>query len=183
MDLSSVQLAKRLNVSAATIRNWTDEYADILSAVTQERLKGARRRYTERDALVLATVAELRDAGLTHDQIMSALQQGRLVEELPPAPTPEEEEARRAVALVSVSELHRALDQLRTLQTEIERLIEERDRALETRDAEAKDYNSEIARLREQLGRARGIVIGSIAVVVLLLVGVITLAMLYLPRP
>jgi DNA-binding transcriptional MerR regulator len=183
------QLARRLGVSPNTIRNWADEFSEFLSESLTSRSSGTRRIFSDRDSLILATIADLRAKGLTQDQIIEALQKEKLVEALPGAATPEEEDAQKSIALVPVAELHRALDQIKVMSGEIERLTHERDRAAAAREDTVEQYSKQIAELREQLGRARGVVIGGIAVIVLLvIVGLILIALIlfllrYIPQP
>jgi DNA-binding transcriptional MerR regulator len=149
--MTTGELARRLGVHINTIRLWTGEYAPYLSesAIGKGR---TRRNLSDRDALILATVAELRNQGLTHERVVEALDAGRLVESLPEAPSPEEIEARERVALIPVADLHRALDQIRVMQSEIERLIQERDKAQIDREA----ANQQIAELQHRIGMLEG---------------------------
>ncbi len=149
--MTTGELARILRVHVNTIRLWADEYHAYLSDTAVGR-GGARRVLTDRDAIVLATVAQLRSDGLNHQQVVEALDAGRLVEHLPDAPTAEEAAARERVALIPVAELHRALDRVSALQNEIEVIRAERDRgaiALE-------QANADIARLQHELGIAQG---------------------------
>ena len=152
------QIAKHLSVSPSTVRFWASEYATYLSdgATGLNMNKGATRVFNEQDALVLATIAQMRDKGETHEQIVSALDQGRLVNNVPSAPKQDEMQPRQTVGLVTVDELHRALDQIQFLQLEIERLTEERDLALIHRDRDVAELNQKIAQLHAELGRAEG---------------------------
>jgi hypothetical protein len=59
------------------------------------------------------------------------------------------------------------------------RLVEDRDKALIDRE----EANRRIAELRENLGRARGMLFGGLAVAILLLAAVILLVVRYLPSP
>jgi DNA-binding transcriptional MerR regulator len=117
--------------------------------------KGASRVFSERDVKVLATVAQMRDQGLTHEQIVDALEGDQFVEHVPSSPA-REEITQQPVTLVSIDQLHRALDQVQFLQMEIDRLIEERDLALITRDRDVSELNKRIAQLQGELGRAEG---------------------------
>lgn len=149
--MTTGELARILKVHVNTIRHWGKLYAAYLSdsAVGQG---GARRDLSDRDAVVLATVSELRASGLNHAQVIEALDAGRLVDHLPPAPTAEEAAARERVALVPVAELHRALDRVTTLQNEIESIRADRDRGV----IALEHANTEIARLQRELGIAEG---------------------------
>lgn len=146
------QLAKRLKVAPSTVRYWAGEYADYLSERATGRSKGSVRRFNDDDALVLATVADLRDKGLTPEQIHRALANGQRVDNVPELPTEEEQQARDSVALVPVSELNRALDLVRNLENQINKLEEDRDTLRISRDA----ANERIGELQRELGEARG---------------------------
>jgi DNA-binding transcriptional MerR regulator len=149
------ELSKRLDVAPSTIRFWASEYSSYLSESAIGLGKGASRVFSERDVKVLATVAQMRDQGLTHEQIVDALEGDQFVEHVPSSPA-REEITQQPVTLVSIDQLHRALDQVQFLQMEIDRLIEERDLALITRDRDVSELNKRIAQLQGELGRAEG---------------------------
>jgi DNA-binding transcriptional MerR regulator len=150
--VKSGNLAKRLEVSPATIRSWADEYSDHLSAQAAPDATGAARKFDDRDQVIMATVADGRNQGLNHEQIHELLNAGKTVEELPELPTEEEEQARADIELVPITELKRALDLARTYETERDRLQVERDKALE----ESNRLRDEIARLEREAGRLEG---------------------------
>ena len=154
--LKAGEVAKRINVHSNTVRNWSSEYAAFLSADAVGAGSGSRRRFTEHDAVILATIADLRAKGYTPTQVTEALQSGRVVDVLPNLPTPEEEEARRDVALVPVAQLERALDEVRRIRDELERVTAERDRALERGETKTAELNATINELQAELGRAQG---------------------------
>lgn len=116
-EYKSGDLARRFNVHANTVRDWSDRYSDLLSP----RATAAKRTYTLDDALVLSTVASMRDVGLTFEAIRDALDNGQRVDAIPDAPTPEESAARESMALVPLPELERALDNVQQLTGELER--------------------------------------------------------------
>lgn len=149
------ELSKRLDVAPSTIRFWASEYSSYLSESAIGLGKGASRVFSERDVKVLATVAQMRNQGLTHEQIVEALDGDRFVEQVPSSPV-RDEVIQQPVTLVSIDQLHRALDQVQFLQMEIDRLIEERDLALITRDRDVSELNKRIAQLQGELGRAEG---------------------------
>lgn len=72
------QVAKKANVSAQSIRNYSTEYADLLSE-TASRTHGPR-LYTDEDVQVLCTIAYLRRAGVPRDEIAERIRN----EEVPP---------------------------------------------------------------------------------------------------
>lgn len=178
------ELSKRLNVHPNTIRLWCAEYMSYLSPAIKQRSSKGNRELSEGDALVLATVAELRNKGYLHHQIIEALDNGQRVEALPEVATQEETETRQRIGLVPVSELHRALDRVRTLESEIERLISERDKAQSDKDA----VNAQIADLREEVGQLRGqikernFVLGFVLIVLMGLVVLAGIAMILIAQ-
>lgn len=145
-------IAKRLDIHPNTVRNWSDEYTRFLSGGAVGKAPGTRRRYNDQDALVLATIASLRNQGLKPAQIVEALENGRLVETLPPLPTAEEEAARASIELVAMPEYTRVLDQLRSAELEKQRIITERDSAYLARDK----ANERIAELQHEIGQLQG---------------------------
>jgi len=168
------ELSKRIHRSTNTIRNWTETYAEFLSVSISERASGSSRNFNDRDALILATIADLRDQGLTPNLVKKALKEGRLLDAIPPLSTRDEERARESISLIPVSELNRAFDQVRFIQEERDQLIHERDNLLEKSQGEAERYNSEIASLNRELGRLRGMlvagaILGAILIIVLLI--------------
>jgi DNA-binding transcriptional MerR regulator len=150
--MTTGELARILRVHVNTIRLWADEYSAYLSDTAVGQPLAKRRRLTDRDAIVLATVAQLRNDGLNHAQIVEALDGGRLLDALPAAPTPEEAAARERVGLVPVAELHRALDRVRSLQDEIEAIRSDRDRGV----IALEKANADIARLERERGLIEG---------------------------
>lgn len=153
------ELSERLAVSSPTIRTWCEIYKDFLADRASDTARGATRVFSEHDSLVLATIARLRSQGLTHEQIKQALQQGKLIEAVPALSSPEEKQTRQSISLVPISELSRALDQVKVMQAEIERVIGERDKAFLNAD----DANQRIAQLSQELGHAKGVLRGAIA--------------------
>lgn len=149
--MRSGELARRLGVSDPLIRKWSGQYAEFLSRRSGRPKPGQDRDFDDSDVLVMATVAHLRNEGLSHDQITQQLADRWRVESVPPLPDPEVEEARRRVDLVPADRLARALDRIDQLQGDITRLIAERDRALQ----DATDTRDKLADLREELGAAR----------------------------
>jgi DNA-binding transcriptional MerR regulator len=92
-------VAKELDVSPATLRRWSDEFADYLSQSADSDQGRSHRRYSEQDVTTLTMVKELMNNGMTYEQVRQQLAQqpGRSGE--PPAP------------LVSSSELSRHFDE------------------------------------------------------------------------
>ncbi len=150
------ELAARLSVSRDTIRNYARDFGEFLSKEATGLEPNARRRYSEHDALVLATAADLRSRGLTVEQVRESLRSGRLVDVLPDVPSPAETEARQNIALIARAEFDRALDRVAQLESELDGLRSERDRAIERWQADTSELNSHIQRLEGELGQARG---------------------------
>jgi len=140
--LSTSDVARRLGVSSATVRNYTQEFGDHLSPEASP-LPGQPRRFIEDDLRVMATAKALLAEGLTYEGVRERLAAGvHLVEEaeLPPPPEPEPEPAETAlVPMASVRLI-------------IEPYIQEQDRVLSERD----ELLSEVRELREGIGHLRG---------------------------
>jgi DNA-binding transcriptional MerR regulator len=178
--LKAGEVSKRIGVHGNTVRNWSSEYADFLSPTAVGTGSGSRRTFSEQDAIVLATIADLRGKGFTREQVIEALKAGRLKAVLPNLPTPEEEEARRDVALVPVAQLQRALDEVQRVREELEQVRAERDRAIERGDKVSTELNARINELERALGRAEGrispaVVIAVVVVTALLATVVVVL--------
>ncbi|MFN8454527.1 MAG: MerR family transcriptional regulator [Anaerolineae bacterium] len=62
-------VAKTLGVAPATLRSWSDEFAEYLNPA----LGKSPRRYTERDVGILSAVKELLEQGMTPDQVRERL--------------------------------------------------------------------------------------------------------------
>jgi DNA-binding transcriptional MerR regulator len=72
-------VSKMLGIHDNTVRTYADRYSDRLS----KHATAAKRKYTHDDVLVLATVAELRDTGISFEAIQGILDNGQLVESVP----------------------------------------------------------------------------------------------------
>lgn len=79
-------VAKDLDVSPATLRRWSDEFADYLSQSADSDQGRSHRRYSEQDITTLTMVKELMNNGMTYEQVRQQLAQqpGRSGE--PPVP-------------------------------------------------------------------------------------------------
>ena len=142
--IKSTGLARLLDVSDSTIRNWSTVYGEFLSEMGQGITPGASRRFDDDDQAVLATVAHFRARGVPRDEIMRTLAEGVRIERMPEPPTPEEIEARKKVELVPRSQVRELQRTLIRLEKDIERLRADRD-----------DRTREIADLREEIGRLK----------------------------
>lgn len=154
--MTTGQLADRLKVSRETIRNYASEFADYLSPEAVGVAANAKRRYSDKDALTLATIARLRANGQNYESIRGALDNGQLLEALPPVPSEAEKEARENVALVVRPEYERVLDRVGQLEGELENLRAERDRAIATWQGDVTRLNERIAILEREKGLIEG---------------------------
>jgi len=111
------EIANRLDVSSATVRNWTREFSQYL---TKEAAPppGKPRQYSQGDLELLAAVAHYKSQGLTYGQIHESLKAGAHLEAdipIPEAPPPKEETSLVPLALlqdyvIQVERLHDRLN-------------------------------------------------------------------------
>lgn len=146
------EIAKRINVHENTVRHWADEYRAHMSAGAVS----TKRKFTDDDLRVLATVADLRDKGIAPGDIAAALADGKRVSELPPLPSPAEEAAKDEIKLVPLANVERALNEVVRLEAELARVIHERDLALEKRETDTTALNTKINALTSEIGELRG---------------------------
>ncbi|HXV43727.1 MAG TPA: helix-turn-helix domain-containing protein [Anaerolineae bacterium] len=66
-------VARELDVSPATLRRWSDEFANYLSSGADSGQGRSHRRYSERDVAVLAAIKELMNNGMTYEQVRQQL--------------------------------------------------------------------------------------------------------------
>lgn len=147
------QLAKRLNVTSATLRNWAaKDVTEFLSPSAQGQ-HGARRSFNDRDARILTWVAQMREQNAPLVDIVATLRSAQASDwrGLPELPLSAEDE----VALVpreAVEERVRGLREKYELQ--VQSLIKERDEILvRTSEMQARLARTETenAELRKQL--------------------------------
>ena len=69
------EVAQLLGISAATLRRWSNRFADFLVLNDGTSEGGSHRRYTSDDVAVLQRVQELLDQGLTYEQVAEQLTQ------------------------------------------------------------------------------------------------------------
>lgn len=68
------EAAQYLGIPASTLRRWSQQFGDFLSAETRSaQAEGGHRRYTAADLEMLAEVKRLLGAGLTYDQVREQL--------------------------------------------------------------------------------------------------------------
>lgn len=85
-------VARELDVSPATLRRWSDEFADHLSQSADSAQGRSHRRYSEQDIATLTLVKELMNNGMTYEQVRQQLAQqplGSNEASLPLSPAPE----------------------------------------------------------------------------------------------
>src|SRR5690606_2640200 len=68
---TTAQVAKRANVSVQSIRNWSREYAELLTPAA--RGEAGPRVFADKDVEVLCAVAALRKSGVPRDEVMERL--------------------------------------------------------------------------------------------------------------
>jgi DNA-binding transcriptional MerR regulator len=71
------EVASRLEVSASTLRRWTDEFAEFLSQEARASDASQTRRYTNEDLTTLITVKGLMTEGMSYDQVRQRLSEMR----------------------------------------------------------------------------------------------------------
>jgi DNA-binding transcriptional MerR regulator len=118
------ELAALLRVSENTLRNWSREYAEFLTERGRGAQPGATREFDEHDVYTLATIAELRDRGLTINQVKSDLRGGYRAVKLPQRGDPDIEAARDRVELVPAEAINLWMERVQNLQAELARLVE-----------------------------------------------------------
>lgn len=84
MPTTTRQLAKLAGIAEQTVRNWSDDYSDLLSP--QARGGAGPRLFSDEDVQVLCTVASLRRQDVPRAEIMERLQRGDVVIEPTPIP-------------------------------------------------------------------------------------------------
>jgi DNA-binding transcriptional MerR regulator len=67
------EMASRLEVSASTLRRWTEEFTEFLSEEARSTDAGQPHRYTNEDLTTLITVKGLMTEGLSYDQVRQRL--------------------------------------------------------------------------------------------------------------
>lgn len=161
MSYSVSQLAKYLDVSTGTIRNWGSEFAEHLSEGANP-ISGVPREYTDGDAAILETVAVLRDQYVSYEEIEERLAGGERLafQDRPDGAQKELKEglsgAKGETALVTES-FSQALqmygDQVERLQNRIDTLT---DRVLEA-EKRATAAETELRVLKDQAEQKRAV--------------------------
>lgn len=154
------ELARWLDCSQSTIKNYTADFAAYLSAGAQGG-GGARRTFSETDARIIAHAYLLRQQNATPDEIHAELQnlQPDNWRNLPPMPQSADPNA-GPIELMPREAADTALATQRTaLMREIAILSDRADDLQERLDSEISDHNDTRLQLldtRERLGELRG---------------------------
>lgn len=126
--LTPTQVARKANVSSQSIRNYSADYADLLSS-TASRSDGPR-LYTDEDASILCVIADLRKSGMPRAEIIDRIQNGDappIVEAVANAPSNEAQEAQKTGQDATLA-VQTVLSTLNARFEAIERRFEARDR-------------------------------------------------------
>lgn len=95
-------VARELEVSAATLRRWADEFADFLSTGADSAQGRSHRRYTDQDIATLTLIKELMNNGMTYEQVRLQLTQ-RLSMPLDLAPHDDDFDPDQGTALIAAN--------------------------------------------------------------------------------
>ena len=176
MDFKSSHVQRLFDVSAETVRNWSDEFQKYLS-VTATPGSGRHRLFTIDDMEVFALVAELKEKGMVYADIHAALDNGQRGE-VPPTLIEQVQDlhlamkvdqAQDAIARIQ-SDRDAALAQLQSLHDENIRLqtrlevieevtskrIEDSHKRVEGLERELEKARDEVKQLTSELGYLRG---------------------------
>lgn len=141
-------------IAKETIRQWSIEFAEYLSPSASPSEKGKHRLYNDDDWTVFSLVAEMKDRGVTFEEIHLALKNGQRGELPDGVPGMALSMPNQQIALIQA----KILD----LEDKVEELTEERDRfrmeaaterALRERaDQTAAELQAEIRKLYREIG-------------------------------
>lgn len=90
------EIAARLEVSAFTLHQWTEQFADFLSQEARSNDAEHPRRYTDEDLATLIMVKGLLSEGLSHDEVRQRLDALRTAAQ-PPAASPAPDQSQTPV--------------------------------------------------------------------------------------
>jgi DNA-binding transcriptional MerR regulator len=88
MPTTTRQMAKLAGASEQSIRNWSRDYAELLSP--SARGEHGPRLFDDADAQTLRTIAELRRANVPPDEVMARLRGGDVYIDVVPHTTPQQ---------------------------------------------------------------------------------------------
>jgi DNA-binding transcriptional MerR regulator len=131
-------VAKLLDISPATVRNYGDRFSEYLSEGASPP-KGESRSFTDRDVRILAAAWDLVSQGMTYEEAhrnLAAADLGNLPPLEEPEPIEEPEQPGTALAIA-----------YRRQENELARVLQERDEAIE----EVKSLTLELGRLQGRL--------------------------------
>lgn len=78
------EITERLSISPATLRLWSNHFADLLSPSAQKQITGhgtsAQRRYTDSDLVIFTKAKQLLAEGSTYEEVLRRLQEEPLDE-------------------------------------------------------------------------------------------------------
>lgn len=120
MPTTTRQLAKIAAISEQTVRNYTRDYAELLSP--KGRGDAGSRLFSDEDVQILCTVATLRKDEVPRDEIIDRLRRGDVVIDATPTPqqaTPSPQTALDAPQMLMVvrSELQRQINEIKHTQS------------------------------------------------------------------
>ena len=120
MPTTTRQLAKLAGISEQSARNYSRDYADLLSP--QARGEAGPRLFDDEDVQTLCTIAALRRENVPRAEIIARLRQGDIVVEATPSPqhaTPNATDAPHAplATQVALSTIQRQIDAIQRNQT------------------------------------------------------------------
>lgn len=155
-------LRLRFRVAKETIRQWSIEFAEYLSPSATPVEKGKHRLYTDEDWMVFSLVAEMKDRGVTYDEIHLSLKNGQRGD----APDGNQSTVlgipEKQIALIQMRllELEDEVERLKPFESNavVEKALRERaEQQLENErqrnQEQVNKLNEEIARLNRELGR------------------------------
>lgn len=121
--ISIAKVARALDTTRSTIRNWAREFADYLSP-TANPPAGQERKFTDQDGQVFALVAAMRQNNAGYETIHAALSSGERGLWPPPGITEDEDESEDTPGSALVTQLTIKLGHL---EGQLEATGEERD--------------------------------------------------------
>jgi DNA-binding transcriptional MerR regulator len=161
------QLAKRLNVTSATLRSWAaKDFTEFLSPSAQGQ-NGSRRSFDDQDARILGWVAQMREQNIPLADIVAALRSAhandwRGLPELPTSPNdevalvPREAVEERVRGLqekhnLEVQALTRARDELQARLGELEVRLSKSERGNDSLHQQLAEAHQQIVELSKEL--------------------------------
>lgn len=174
MRITTTHVAERFGISKATVHLWAREFAPHLSADANPA-KGVVRVFTDADMEVFATVAAMRGANQSYDDIRATLETGARIETAPPAgdqaadDAPQADQPGRAIAAIES-----VLDTFRGNVDRLERKVETLETALDAERGARHSAETAAAEMRGELVTTRRVnqVLGVLLVVALIIVAI-----------